>query len=304
MNPTNRVCAHCGALLSTNQLFCVHCGTRASSTEQPVNVAPSMTAAVSTKSGPAAQTSPGAVPSRPAGPLPPPVQQPRKRNVWKIIGICLLVYAILGAIAIKPIDPFHSKVLLPPATGTPLFTATFADNSQQWPIIVTSTFGSQIKDGRLVLTRAVNDRFFLLALPGGQSYSDFRLDMTFLFQQGDAEDDLGLNFRSPDDAPDRAVRGYVFVFNRAGTYQFIKGLAPDPGSQDASKAVSLGSSTLAASLAQGQPIALSVITKGSTMAFYINHAFVVAFTDATYTTGAIDIVLDKKSSSQSMEAAI
>ena len=243
----------------------------------------------------------------PPGPLPPP-QRSKKKTVWVVICVILglILLSRIGNAVNEPSSPGGSatKVTLQPAKGPPLFSDTFANNSQEWPILVGSGYSTQISNGRLILSQKDSNRFFSVALPGDKSYSDFRLDMTFLFLQGDAKNLMGLEFRRPDGVPLRAARGYFFLLDSEGQYEIGKALPPDPGSQDVSKVVSLGASTLDNPLAQGQPITLTVIAKGPTIAFYINNAFVAAVNDTTYTTGTVRIVLDNQSSTQTMEAAV
>jgi hypothetical protein len=251
---------------------------------------------------PGAPVSPQALPPRPAE---PPVGLQRKKGRGTLITISVFIGLVFIVGVSQVVHYFVSRALLQPATGTPLFVANFTNNDQQWPVgSGGDAFSSEIKDGRLVLKQSSSDRFFRVALPDQQTYDNFRLDMTCLFLQGSTRNSLGLELRRPDDAPDHAIRGYVFEFNSRGDYDIIKVLPPDPGSQKISKAVVLKGGAIPRTFEQGQPIALTVIAKGSTLAFYLNSDFVVVFDDTTYTTGSISIVLDNQSDSQPMEAAV
>ncbi|WP_126557370.1 hypothetical protein [Dictyobacter kobayashii] len=193
--------------------------------------------------------------------------------------------------------PKTGQTPLPKPNGKPIIDDNFSDNNNNWNLFQASGYGAAIQQHTLVMSEG-NGKIFLEHVPGAQSLTDFRADMTYTHLQNNNQAYVGLLFRRQTLPGDQSFRGYELkIAADTGQYAIKKVVDPPanhaPGEVNA--VVNLASGSLDKMLQPGAPIQASLIVSGTSMTLYVNGALVTSCDDSSstdpYTTGSVSLLL-------------
>jgi hypothetical protein len=223
-------------------------------------------------------------------------QQPRSRTPTRVI--IFLIVIILGASIFtyysrrgvgeggKPTPtgtarPSPTATLVIPTPTQALFYETFRDNRNAWALSNRDGFVREIAGGRLILTNSNPLSTLVESLPSENRYSDFTLTVTFTFQQGDANDSVGVYLRG-DGTLDH---DYRIDINGDNTFDIAKEYLDQ---QSMPQVLMLdGAEHISALHPLGQPNSMMVTAQGPSISVQINNTPVSTVTDDDYASGQI-----------------
>ncbi|TMC20643.1 MAG: hypothetical protein E6J34_12105, partial [Chloroflexi bacterium] len=148
----------------------------------------------------------------------------------------------------------------PTRTPLPLFIDYFVDNSKGWLVgdSAGAGYNRTIDENGLTLS-ATNHKILIESLPGNNVYGDFLLTTTFIFQQGDKHDSIGIYVRG-DGNLDHDYRFDIYGNN---TYALIKESLDSTNTPTITYLITPSSSPCLKPT--GQANTLTLLMKGSTL---------------------------------------
>ncbi|GHO42806.1 family 16 glycoside hydrolase [Ktedonospora formicarum] len=229
-----------------------------------------------------------------------PPQGKRHRLIFSIIGVCLLLLLVGGSIYFFPpgrasneipdkkTTPSPSQAQLT-ATATalsgpqPLFEDDFSDAKtyKGWFTGSTDDYKRSIGPQGLSLT-ALNHKFLIESLPPSSTFDDFLMTTEFTFQQGDANDSLGIYLRGDGNLD----HDYRIDIHGDNTYSVSKESWDDQSrSQQITYFIQRKQSS--ALHPMGQKNIVDILMQGTTLMLTINGIQVETFDDSDYSKGQI-----------------
>lgn len=243
-----------------------------------------------------------------------PRQGKQRRLIIGIVGtVCLLLLLIGGGLyffapgrqAGKVIDHPASPTLSPAqrtATVTggplPLFEDDFSNEKtyKGWFTGSTEDYKRGISPQGLSLT-ALNHKFLIESLPPSRTFDDFQLTAEFTFQQGDANDSIGIYLRGDGNLD----HDYRIDIHGDNTYSVSKESWDDQNrSQHIEYFVQHKQNTVLHPI--GQKNVIEVFMQGPTFALTINNTLVETFEDSDYSKGQIALFVNNGTTSPQTSA--
>jgi hypothetical protein len=220
----------------------------------------------------------------------------RRSQVGRIVGICALLVALIGASFLvytlftqKSTSTGSTAQQMAPTNpvpqGNPLFQDDFMNNNNGWNIqSYPGEFAVSLGNGSLKLENDSNKLLWEL-LPGNKSYSDFQLSVDASLSKGSQDNGYGVYIRGALSQNMTITSFYRFELYGDGSFAVFKGTTDANGNTTTPRLVDYTNNS--AILKQGGVNHLTISAKGSRMQFLINNQIVSTVTDATYTSGAI-----------------
>lgn len=228
-------------------------------------------------------------------------QLPGKRgpNLGLIVGIVLLIVAFVGGGIVGSLYFAKNATTTPttsssptatPATPTPsvpaLFSDSFTNNNNGWDL--TSDPGGKflVKVGGGSLIVQDNENLLLPELvPGGKSFSNFRLTVNAILSKGTQDNGYGVYIRGTLDANSNITTFYRFELYGDGTFAIFKGTVDGSGKMNSSRLVNYTPSS--AILKKGSLNHITITANGPNMTFTVNGQTLSAISDTSYTSGLV-----------------
>ena len=280
-------CPYCGAAMLPDEQFCGQCGREVKRAAPPVATAP----------------------PPPAGVVPPPAAAaaPKKRSPWIWIGIAVGVFVVLACSgiclvsviipALRPTPtPAPTSTPLPPPTlvptATPIPTATPTPGPQAGALMYEEDFTApgeewQVKDaGDAVYALdgqaysiQVNKQSWMAWNATKGDYADFMLQFDATLVEGDKDNAIGALFRFVD-------KNNYYELDINGNQSYSVGADVD---DTWTQIVSWTQNTAIKPL--GQTNRVRLMAYGSTFSLYVNEQFVGQFSDSTFSSGDVAVVV-------------
>jgi hypothetical protein len=218
----------------------------------------------------------------------------KRTNPVAVVVILVLVVALIGGGGffgyklLKSQNSANTTQNNPPTivtpTGTPLFGDRFQDNKAGWDLTQPAGAKITLANGALVL-ESDNNKLFPELLPGGKTFSDFRLDVDAGLTSGNINNGYGVYIRGASTQNSNLGLYYRFEVYGDGSFVIYKGTQDANGnSQSTSMKQSPPNNAIAH---EGQLNHLTIIAKGQQMTFIVNTTTVATFTDNSYKSGIV-----------------
>ncbi len=231
----------------------------------------------------------------------PPLHQEdktqRRSQMGRIVGICALLVALVGAsflaytlfFAQKGTSTDGTSLQAAPTNpvpqGSPLFHDDFTNNNNGWNIqSYPGEFAVSLGNGSLKLENDSNKLLWEL-LPGNKTYSDFQLSVDVSLSKGSQDNGYGVYIRGALSQNMTITSFYRFELYGDGSFAIFKGSTDANGNTTTPRLVDYTNSS--AILKQGGVNHITISTQGSSMQFIVNNQTLSTVKDATYTSGAI-----------------
>lgn len=225
-------------------------------------------------------------------------QRPEQKtgpNMPVLIGIIALLVVLVGGGTFGYIFLSHRSTADTAATTTlaptptpkvpPLFADTFANNANGWDLQGDpGKFSVAVTNSSLTLEDDDNKLLWEL-LPGGKTFSDFKLSVDTVLSKGDQNNGYGVYIRGASNQNTDLATYYRFELYGDGTYAVFKGIVDATGNSISTKLVDYTTSD--AIHVQGTVNHIDIIAKGSAMMLVVNGQELKTITDSGYTSGSI-----------------
>ncbi len=220
----------------------------------------------------------------------------RRSQVGRIVGICALLIALIGASFLAYTFLFAQKSTPgstslkavptnPAPQGNPLFQDNFTNNNNGWNIqSYPGEFAVSLGNGSLKLENDSNKLLWEL-LPGNKTYGDFQLSVDASLSKGSQDNGYGVYIRGALSQNMTITSFYRFELYGDGSFAIFKGTTDANGTTTTPRLVDYTNNS--AILKQGGVNHVTISANGSHMQFIVNNQVVSTVTDATYTGGAI-----------------
>ncbi len=169
--------------------------------------------------------------------------------------------------------------------GSPLFTGTFMNNSQQWDMqSMQGKYLVSLNKGNLVLEDDDN-KLFPILLPGGKHFDNFKLIVNAELSKGDRQNGYGVCIRGTRDPDGNLTSYYRTELYGNGTYTIFK-VATDANGNTSS--ITLVDTTAHAAIQPAGHInQIVAIANGPKMTLIVNGQTVQVFSDTSYASGVV-----------------
>jgi len=232
----------------------------------------------------------------PTGYEPPPAQK-RGPNVGLIVGIVLLLLLLVaggigGYVFVKnqnhtTTTPNVTPTAAPSPTPSakPLFSDTFDNNINGWYLAGSPDGKTSVKlgDGSLMLEDDENTLF--PEFVPGKTFADFQLNVDATLSNGNQNNGYGVYIRVTSTQNDELGTYYRFELYGDGTFAIFKGTVDASGYSSANKVVDFTAN--AAIKKQGGLNHVTILAKGSSMAFIVNGVTLHILVDTSYRSGSM-----------------
>ena len=246
---------------------------------------------------------------------PPYYEQPQQRSqIGRIVGVCALLIALLGASYLGYTFLFaqkgssttggtslHASPTNPVPQGNPLFKDDFTNNNNGWNIqSYPGEFAVSLSNGSLKLENDSNKLVWEL-LPGGKTYNDFQLSVDATLSKGSQDNGYGVYIRGALSQNLTITAFYRFELYGDGSFAIFKGMTDANGTTTTPRLVNYTNNS--AIVRQGGINHITIIAKGSSMQFIVNNQTLSSLTDASYTSGSIALFVSNLQNAQPGAAA-
>jgi hypothetical protein len=237
----------------------------------------------------------------------PQAPQPKKGpNVGLIIGIiALLVILVGGGLFFLTRSRGGTTNVTPPPGVTPsivptqqaLFSDNFANNNKGWATGNDNGFSRNITNNALVLVENNQNHILTESLPSNSTYSDFTVTATFIFNQGDRNDSVGIYMRGDSNLN----HDYRIDVNGDNSYAIAREFID---TNNTPKQYFIVKATHSSAIKPvGQQNTVTAIMKGSQLVLLINGTKVDSINDTNYTSGQIALYVAHGTSSSGAQAS-
>jgi len=223
----------------------------------------------------------------------------RRPQVGRIIGVCALLIALIGASFLAYTFLFAQKntqsdsggttpkaaATNPVPKGNPLFQDAFASNTNGWSIqSYPGEFSVSLGNGALKLE---NDSHKLLweLIPGSKTYADFQLSVDATLSKGSQDNGYGVYIRGALSQNMSITAFYRFELYGDGSFAIFKGTTDANGVTTTPRLVDYTNSS--AIQKQGGVNHIAINATGSKLQFMVNNQVLSTITDTAYTSGVI-----------------
>lgn len=225
-----------------------------------------------------------------------PPEQKRKPNTGLIISIVILLIVLIGGglggyVYVKQHNTSTTQSLTPTATATatpsvhPLFSDTFQDNNKGWDLTSEAgKFSAKVGGGTLILEDDEN-RLLPELIPGGQTFSNFRLSVDAVLSKGTQDNGYGVYIRGASNQNSDLATYYRFEIYGDGSYAVFKGTVDANGNSNSSQLVNYHPSSVVQKA--GSVNHITIIANGPGMSFIVNGQTLTTPSDSSYTSGSI-----------------
>lgn len=218
-----------------------------------------------------------------------------KPNIPVIIGIVVLLLVLIGGGVAGYIVLSHrgtsttattSKVAPTALPKIPaLFSDTFMNNVNGWDLQgQAGKYSVAVGNGKLALEDDDNKLLWEL-LPGGKTFSDFKLSADVALSKGTQNNGYGFYIRGASNQNTDLATYYRFELYGDGTYAIFKGVVDGTGNSTSQKLVDYTASN--AIHVQGASNNVTILAHGSSMTLTVNGQTLKTITDNSYTGGTI-----------------
>lgn len=223
--------------------------------------------------------------------------QKRKSRAGAIIGVVLLLIVLVGGGAggyyyLKHHSsnaPTQTQTSTSTATATPstppLFKDTFQNNNSGWDLTSEAgKFSVKVGGGTLVLEDDEN-RLLPELIPGGKTFSNFRLSVDAMLSKGTQDNGYGIYIRGASNQNSDLATYYRFEIYGDGTYAIFKGTVDANGNSTSTRLVDYQVSPAIQKV--GKLNHITVTANGPAMSLIVNGQTVASTSDSNYTSGSI-----------------
>lgn len=194
-------------------------------------------------------------------------------------------------------SPTSTATLVIPTPQQALFYDTFQDNRHNWTMSNSGGFVRTIENGRMTLSATKPDTTLVEGSPNYLRYTDFSLTVNFVFEQGDANDSVGVYLRGDTNLD----HDYRIDINGDSTIDVAKEFL-DNNTMPQSFFL-YAPNRVAALHPMGQLNTLTVIMQGSSISVLINNTPVCQLLDSDYPSGQIALFAKHGATSPVVSAA-
>lgn len=225
-----------------------------------------------------------------------PPQQKRRSNTGVIIGVVILLVVLVGGglggyyyvkHQNKTPAQTHTSTSTPTATPStpPLFSDTFQNNNSGWDLTSEAgKFSVKVGGGTLVLEDDEN-RLLPELIPGGKTFSNFRLSFDAVLSKGTQDNGYGIYIRGASNQNSDLATYYRFEIYGDGTYAVFKGTVDANGNSSSTRLVDYKVSPAIQKV--GALNHITVTANGPAMTLIVNGQTVASTSDSSYTSGSI-----------------
>lgn len=240
----------------------------------------------------------------------------RRRHMFTIAGLmgilCLALLLTVGGLYLFPAGNHTQSAPTPTPTPSPsqvqltatamasrhLFIDDFTDKNtyKDWFTGSTQDYERQIGQQGLSLT-ALNHKVLIESLPPSRNFDDFQLTTEFTFQQGDADDSIGIYLRGDGNLD----HDYRIDIHGNTTYSIVKE-SWDTKTQSAHNDYLVPDKVSPHLHPMGSKNTLTVSLQGSSLSLILNGSQVEQIEDASYTKGQIALFVHNGATSSQARA--
>lgn len=194
-------------------------------------------------------------------------------------------------------SPTTTATIVIPTPQQALFYDTFQDNRHNWTVSNSGGFVRSIDNGKLTLSATKPDTTLVEGSPNYLRYTDFSLSVNFVFEQGDANDSMGVYLRGDTNLD----HDYRIDINGDATIDVAKEFLDNNAVPQSFFLSAPGH--VAALHPMGQLNTLTVIMQGSVISVLLNSIPVCQLMDSDYPSGQIALFAKHGATSPVVSAA-
>lgn len=173
----------------------------------------------------------------------------------------------------------------PTPSAPPKFADSFANNSNGWNLQGDpGHYSVALGNGSLALEDD-NNRLLWELIPGGRTFSDFKLNVDATLSKGTQENGYGIYIRGASNQNTELATYYRFELYGDGSFAVFKGTVDANGNSTATKIVDYTDSP--AIQKQGGMNHISVVASGPSITLIVNGQTLKTISDSSYTSGSV-----------------
>ncbi|HEV2580960.1 MAG TPA: family 16 glycoside hydrolase [Ktedonobacteraceae bacterium] len=181
----------------------------------------------------------------------------------------------------RTVVPTPTPTLIVPTPTQALFYETFIDNRNIWALSNRGGFVREMANGALLLTNTNPLSTLIESIPSETSYDNFTMTITFAFDEGDANDSIGLYIRGDSNLD----HDYRIEMSGDSTFDIAKEYLD---TQSLPQVLTLdGPERISELRPQGQLNTMIVTAQGPTIRVTLNNTLISSVTDNDYASGQI-----------------
>jgi len=208
------------------------------------------------------------------------------------VGIVLLIILLIGAgfigyafLAAHSSNSTAPIVNMPTPKTPPLFSDSFANNTQGWNLQSDPGKFSVAIGGGFMTLEDTNNKLLWELVPGGRTFTNFSVSMDAVLSKGSQDNGYGVYIRGISNPDSDFATYYRFELYGDGSYALFKGVVDPKGNLTSTRLIDYTINTVIQK--QGKSNHIVITANGSSLLLNVNGQLLSKVTDTSYSSGSI-----------------